>query len=97
MVDQIRRTLEEKELELFVAEFSLEGVGEFHDRFRVSPGSFDRAMKSYGGAGGGAATGPPAADPRHVVRYRRQPRRDPATYNLLYSTAARGWSTTIWS
>ncbi len=47
MVDQIRQTLEEKELELFVAEFSLEGVGEFHDRFRVSPGSFERAMKSY--------------------------------------------------
>ena len=47
MVDQIRETLEEKELELFVAEFSLEGVGEFHDRFRVSPGSFERAMESY--------------------------------------------------
>ena len=47
MVDQIGETLEEKELELFVAEFSLEGVGEFHDRFRVSPGSFERAMESY--------------------------------------------------
>ena len=47
MVDQIQLTLEEKELELFVAEFSLEGVGEFHDRFRVSPGSFERAMESY--------------------------------------------------
>ena len=47
MVDQIGGTLEEKELELFVAEFSLEGVGEFHDRFRVSPGSFERAMESY--------------------------------------------------
>ena len=47
MVDQIQQTLEEKELELFVTEFSLEGVGEFHDRFRVSPGSFERAMKSY--------------------------------------------------
>ena len=45
MVDQIQQTLEEKELELFVTEFSLEGVGEFHDRFRVSPGSFERAMR----------------------------------------------------
>ena len=30
-----------------MTEFSLEGVGEFHDRFRVSPGSFERAMKRY--------------------------------------------------
>lgn len=47
MVDRIRRTLEEESLQLFVAEFSLDGLGEFHDRFRGLPGSFDRSMASY--------------------------------------------------
>jgi MoaA/NifB/PqqE/SkfB family radical SAM enzyme len=39
--------LEEPGLDLFVAELSLDGMAEFHDRFRVSPGSFDRAMQTY--------------------------------------------------
>lgn len=47
MVAQITETLKEPELELFVAEFSLDGLGEFHDRFRGSPGSFKKAMESY--------------------------------------------------
>ena len=47
MVDQISRTLEEDELEIFAAEFSLDGLGEFHDKFRGSPGSFKKAMESY--------------------------------------------------
>lgn len=47
MVKQIRGTLQEEAVELFVVEFSLEGMAEFHNRFRVSPGSFERAMESY--------------------------------------------------
>jgi len=47
MVAQITETLKEPELEYFVAEFSLDGLGEFHDRFRGSPGSFQKAMESY--------------------------------------------------
>jgi AdoMet-dependent heme synthase len=47
MVDQISRTLEEPELEIFAVEMSLDGLGEFHDKFRVSPGSFKKAMETY--------------------------------------------------
>ncbi|HVS11775.1 MAG TPA: radical SAM protein [Planctomycetota bacterium] len=47
MIAQISATLEEPSLELFVVEMSLDGLGEFHDRFRVSPGSFARAMETY--------------------------------------------------
>ena len=47
MIAQISSTLEEPSLELFVVEMSLDGLGEFHDRFRVSPGSFARAMETY--------------------------------------------------
>ena len=47
IVTQVEEVLKEKALDLFVAEFSLEGTEEFHDRFRVSPGSFRRAMESY--------------------------------------------------
>ncbi len=47
MVAQITETLKEPELELFVAEFSLDGLGEFHDKFRGSPNSFKKAMESY--------------------------------------------------
>jgi len=46
-VKQITETLKEKELELFVAEMSLDGLGEFHNKFRGSPGSFDKAMQTY--------------------------------------------------
>lgn len=38
---------EEKEIDLFVCELSLDGMEEFHDKFRVAPGSFQRAMKTY--------------------------------------------------
>ncbi len=47
MVKAIRGTLEEPDLEYFVVEMSLDGLGEFHDRFRVSPGSFAKAMETY--------------------------------------------------
>jgi MoaA/NifB/PqqE/SkfB family radical SAM enzyme len=46
-VKQIVGTLQEKDLDLFVAEISLDGVGEFHDRFRGSPGAFEKAMQTY--------------------------------------------------
>jgi MoaA/NifB/PqqE/SkfB family radical SAM enzyme len=46
-VKQITETLKEKELDLFVAEISLDGLGEFHNKFRGSPGAFDKAMQTY--------------------------------------------------
>lgn len=39
--------LQEPELDLLVVELSLDGTSEFHDRFRVSQGSFDKAMATY--------------------------------------------------
>jgi MoaA/NifB/PqqE/SkfB family radical SAM enzyme len=47
MVAQITATLEERDLELFAVELSLDGTAEFHDKFRVAPGAFERAMKTY--------------------------------------------------
>lgn len=46
-IKQITETLREPELDLFVAEISLDGLGEFHNRFRGSPGAFDKAMATY--------------------------------------------------
>jgi MoaA/NifB/PqqE/SkfB family radical SAM enzyme len=46
-VKQITETLKEKELDLFVAEISLDGLGEFHNKFRGSAGAFDKAMQTY--------------------------------------------------
>jgi MoaA/NifB/PqqE/SkfB family radical SAM enzyme len=46
-IKQITDTLKEKDLDLFVAEISLDGVGEFHNKFRGSPGAFDKAMQTY--------------------------------------------------
>ncbi len=46
-VKHISETLEEKDLDYFVIELSLDGLGEFHDRFRVSPGSFEKSMQTY--------------------------------------------------
>jgi MoaA/NifB/PqqE/SkfB family radical SAM enzyme len=43
----IAETLEESDLDLFAVELSLDGTKEFHDAFRVAPGSFDRAMATY--------------------------------------------------
>jgi len=47
MVAQIRETLEEPSLKIFAVELSLDGMAEYHDRFRVAPGAFERAMNSY--------------------------------------------------
>ena len=46
-VKQITETLKEEELDLFVAEISLDGLGEFHNKFRGSPGAFEKAMQTY--------------------------------------------------
>jgi MoaA/NifB/PqqE/SkfB family radical SAM enzyme len=46
-INQITETLKEKSLDLFVAEISLDGLGEFHNKFRGSPGAFDKAMQTY--------------------------------------------------
>ena len=46
-IAQIRETLQEASLRLFVVELSLDGMAEFHDRFRVAPGSFNKAMQTY--------------------------------------------------
>ncbi len=46
-VTQVRETLREKSLGLFVVELSLDGMAEFHDHFRASKNSFDKAMQTY--------------------------------------------------
>jgi MoaA/NifB/PqqE/SkfB family radical SAM enzyme len=47
IVQAVRDTLQEKELDIFAVELSLDGMEEFHDTFRVAPGSFKRAMATY--------------------------------------------------
>jgi MoaA/NifB/PqqE/SkfB family radical SAM enzyme len=46
-VKAISNVLEEKELELFVVELSLDGMARFHDTFRVAKDSFKKAMETY--------------------------------------------------
>ena len=46
-IKQIRATLEEPSLRLFVAEISLDGMPELHDRFRVTKDAFKKAMETY--------------------------------------------------
>jgi MoaA/NifB/PqqE/SkfB family radical SAM enzyme len=47
VIQAVAETLQEPTLDLFAVELSLDGMAEFHDRFRVAPGSFDRAMATY--------------------------------------------------
>jgi MoaA/NifB/PqqE/SkfB family radical SAM enzyme len=47
MISQITNTLEEKELDMFAVELSLDGMPEFHDTFRATKNSFKKAMESY--------------------------------------------------
>jgi MoaA/NifB/PqqE/SkfB family radical SAM enzyme len=47
MVTQITETLREKSLQLFVAELSLDGMAEFHNRFRDQKGAFEKSMRTY--------------------------------------------------
>ncbi len=46
-VKALNKLLENKALDLFVAEISLDGMPEFHDKFRVSKNSFKKAMETY--------------------------------------------------
>ncbi len=43
----IREVLKEPTLDLFVAEISLDGMPEFHDKFRVARHAFKKAMETY--------------------------------------------------
>ncbi len=44
---QLRELLQSKTLQLFVCEISLDGMPEYHNRFRGNAESFDRAMQTY--------------------------------------------------
>ena len=46
-IKAISETLEEPGLDLFVAEISLDGMPEFHDKFRVARHAFEKAMETY--------------------------------------------------
>jgi len=46
-VKAIAETLEERDLDLFAVELSLDGTRTFHDTFRVAKGAFDKAMATY--------------------------------------------------
>jgi MoaA/NifB/PqqE/SkfB family radical SAM enzyme len=48
-LDAIRGVLGERDLQLFVAEISLDGMPEFHNRFRGMKDAFERAMDTYDG------------------------------------------------
>ena len=47
IVKAVNEVLEAKDLDLFAVELSLDGMAEFHDTFRVAPGSFAKAMATY--------------------------------------------------
>src|SRR3954469_5195091 len=44
---QLRRVFQSKILQSFVCEISLDGMPEYHDRFRGNPRSFAKAMETY--------------------------------------------------
>ena len=44
---QVRQVLAEDSLQLFACEISLDGMPEYHNRFRGNPRSFERAMETY--------------------------------------------------
>jgi MoaA/NifB/PqqE/SkfB family radical SAM enzyme len=46
-VAAIAEVLKEPSLDMFVAELSLDGMPEFHDRFRVAANSFRKSMETY--------------------------------------------------
>lgn len=46
-IKAIRSVLEEKDLQLFAVELSLDGMPAFHDEFRATPHSFRKAMETY--------------------------------------------------
>lgn len=46
-VKAVTQVLEEKELDVFAVELSLDGMPEFHDTFRVTKNAFNHAMETY--------------------------------------------------
>ncbi|HEY7915045.1 MAG TPA: radical SAM protein [Blastocatellia bacterium] len=46
-ITQLRDLLQEKSLKLFAVELSLDGMAEFHDRFRATKNAFKKAMETY--------------------------------------------------
>ncbi len=46
-IDSVSAVLEDKSLDLFVVELSLDGMPEFHDEFRVTKDAFEKAMQTY--------------------------------------------------
>src|SRR6266478_3449227 len=44
---QLRRVFQSKTLQSFVCEISLDGMPEYHDRFRGNPRSFAKALETY--------------------------------------------------
>jgi MoaA/NifB/PqqE/SkfB family radical SAM enzyme len=46
-VQAVMETLQEKELDLFVVELSLDGMPEFHDAFRATKSAFVKAIETY--------------------------------------------------
>ncbi|MFN0006584.1 MAG: radical SAM/SPASM domain-containing protein [Planctomycetota bacterium] len=46
-IHQLRELFREKTLDLFAIELSLDGMEEFHNKFRVNPKSFQKAMETY--------------------------------------------------
>jgi len=46
-VKAVTNVLEEKDLDLFVVELSLDGMPEFHDNFRVTKNAFKKALETY--------------------------------------------------
>jgi MoaA/NifB/PqqE/SkfB family radical SAM enzyme len=46
-VAQVTETLREDDLQLFVAELSLDGMPEFHNKFRGQKGAFEKSMQTY--------------------------------------------------
>jgi MoaA/NifB/PqqE/SkfB family radical SAM enzyme len=46
-VQAVTEVLQEKDLELFAVELSLDGMPEYHDTFRVTKHAFEKAMETY--------------------------------------------------
>jgi MoaA/NifB/PqqE/SkfB family radical SAM enzyme len=47
-VDALKQVLREKTLQLFAVELSLDGMPQYHDRFRGMKNAFARSMETYG-------------------------------------------------
>ena len=93
---QLQRVLENQDLWFFVCELSLDGMPEYHDRFRGNNKSFAKAMETYDALAELQAARSPAPDSRDLDRNRREPRRDSPADGVPVSSAARRWTITTW-